>query len=64
MGEWLDGLDRARLLSREAVRARVLRYTLARVGPQYDHVFQQVHDLYADGWYTPRSGLTAQEVIQ
>lgn len=64
MGEWLDGLDRVRLLSWEAVRARVMRYTVARVGPQYDRVFQQVHDWYADGWDTPRSGLTAQEVIQ
>ena len=56
LGDFLAGLDRAPELDRAYIAARARRlYGYERVGAMYDRVFQQIADLWGDGWYSHRS---------
>ena len=51
--DWLEAIDVVGELDRKKV-AEVARsrYSLEACGAQYDKAFQQIHELYGDGWYT------------
>ena len=56
LGDWLAGLSRAPELDRATIRRlAVERYDMFRLAHAYDAVFQQIRDLYAEGWYAKRS---------
>lgn len=58
LGDFLAALDRAPDLDRRYIRDRARQlYGYERVGRMYDRVFQQIGDLWGEGWYAQRSVL-------
>jgi glycosyltransferase involved in cell wall biosynthesis len=58
LGDWLAAIDAAPLLDRTAIHAHARsRYSYAAVGPRYTAAFEQLHDLWGEGWYSPRSSI-------
>jgi len=55
-GDYLAAIDQVPDLNRNYIRSRARQlYGYGTVGKMYDRVFQQIHDLRGEGWYTPRS---------
>jgi glycosyltransferase involved in cell wall biosynthesis len=53
LAEWLDAIDVVGSLDRASIAARARsRYSLEACGVRYSRIFQQLNDLYHDGWYT------------
>lgn len=50
--DWLDALEVVEKLDRKSIadKARAT-YSLQACGAKYDKAFQQIYDLYGDGWY-------------
>jgi glycosyltransferase involved in cell wall biosynthesis len=56
LGDFLAAIDRAPTLDRASIATRARRlYGYARVGAMYDRAFQQIADLWDEGWYSPRT---------
>ena len=60
LGDGVEAVYRAADLDAQAIRDRALeRYSLDAIGPLYTRWFDQLLDLWGDGWYTVRDGRTA-----
>lgn len=57
LGDGVEAVERAKGLHCKAIRERALeRYSLEAIGPLYTRWFDQLLDLWGDGWYTVRGG--------
>lgn len=51
--DWLEAIDAVGSLNRNAIAERArATYNLQACGAKYAKAFEQIHELYADGWYT------------
>lgn len=59
LGDLLAGIEQVEegMISRTRCRQHGMRYDTSRVGPMYDAVFRQIHDLWGAGWYALRSSI-------
>lgn len=63
LGDFLAAIERVEdgAILRERCRNHGRAYDTSAVGPMYDKVFRQVHDLWDEGWYAYRSGIGSVE---
>ena len=60
LGDYLAAIEKIEdgWISREYVRDfAVSKYDMYKLAKNYDDVFQQIHDLKRNGWYSYRSGI-------
>jgi glycosyltransferase involved in cell wall biosynthesis len=51
--DWLEALEVVENLDRKAIAEKArATYSLQACGKRYDKAFTQIHELYADGWYS------------
>lgn len=60
--EWLEAIDQVGQLNRDLIAKQArATYSLEACGRKYDKAFQQIHELYFDGWYSLPDDIKARK---